>query len=326
MNPRHGSLFFLVLVLVQVLAARPALAWNHTGHMAVAKLAYGRLPRKERAEVDALLRAHPHYQRYLAADRPAEISEQEWVFLRAATWPDWVRGSRQHHEHDLHQYHHASWHYINKPYVVGRDAGEFNARSLEPKAPNAVTVLGESSQIVAGRGGAEEKAIRLCWIIHLVGDLHQPLHCATLVSRHYPPPHGDDGGNRLAIRPHKHPERLHTYWDRLLGTSTHAKAIDRLVERIEASAARDAELAEQMRVHTTFDSWADEGLQAAIEHAYLNGRLPLVDYEEVERGEIPASEAPVLPAGYGADARAFARRQAALAGRRLAALLSELLR
>ncbi len=322
MSHRSAVGVFLFLFL----AANPAWAWNHTGHMAVAKLAYRHLTRKARADAQALLQAHPHYQRYLAADRPAEIPEQEWVFLRAATWPDWVRGSRQHHDHDLHPYHHATWHYINKPYVQSGEAGQFNRASLEPKAPNAVTVLTESTQIVAGRGDAQQRAIRLCWIIHLVGDLHQPLHCATFITQRYPPPHGDDGGNRLAIRPHKHPERLHTYWDRLLGTSTHAKALDRLVERIEVSAARDAELVEQMRTHTTFESWADEGLQAAVEHAYLNGRLPLVDYQQVEHGAIAASEVPVLPAGYAADARAFARRQAALAGQRLAALLGEVLR
>ena len=314
-----------ILCLLLVFSAAPAYAWNHTGHMAVALLAYRKLTRQERAAVHAMFQAHPHYQRYLAADRPREIPEDEWVFLRAATWPDWVRGSRQHPEHDLHQYHHAAWHYINKPYVPASETGEFTPAELTPRGPNAVTALGESAQIVAGRGAAEDKAIRLCWIIHLVGDLHQPLHCAALVSRRYPPPHGDDGGNRLAVRPHKHPERLHTYWDALLGTSTHAKALNRLIERIEDSGARDAGLAERLRSHTTFDAWADEGLQAAIEYAYLNGRLPLIDYREVEHGTIPASEVPVLPAGYAADARELARRQAALAGQRLATLLAELL-
>ncbi|HJT33674.1 MAG TPA: S1/P1 nuclease [Pirellulales bacterium] len=314
----------VLCVCVLSLPAR-AFAWNHTGHMAVAMLAYRQLTRQERGAAQAMLRAHPHYDRYLAAERPREFSEEQWVFLRAATWPDWVRGSRRHTEHDLRPYHHAAWHYINKPYVPRADAGSFTHAELTPPKPNAVTVLDESARIVAGRGLAEEKAIRLCWIIHLVGDLHQPLHCAALVSRRFPPPHGDDGGNRLAIRPHKHPERMHTYWDRLLGTSTQAKAINRLAERIEDSAARDAQLAEQLRSHTTFDSWADEGLQAAIEYAYLDGRLPLVDYHEVERGTIAASEVPTLPAGYAAEIRAVARHQAALAGRRLATLLAELL-
>lgn len=321
MNLRYRALLCVLLLLF----AAPAYGWNHTGHMAVAMLAYRKLSRQERAAAVALLRAHPHCQRYLAADRPREFSEDEWVFLRAATWPDWVRGSRQHPEHDLHDFHHPTWHYINKPYVPASEARRFAPAELTPRAPNAVSVLDESSRIVAGRAAADEKAIRLCWIIHLVGDLHQPLHCATLVTRHYPPPHGDDGGNRVAVRPHKHPERLHTYWDRLLGTSTHASAINRLVERIEASAARDGQLAEQLRSHATFDAWADEGLQAAIEYAYLDGRLPLLDYREVERGEIPASEVPVLPAGYAADARSLARRQAALAGFRLSELLAELL-
>ena len=58
---------------------------------------------------------------------------------------------------------------------------------------------------------------------------------------------------------------------------------------------------------------------------YLDGRLPLVDYRGIEHGAIPATEAPILPSGYGEAARDVARQRAAMAGYRLAAVLGEVL-
>lgn len=316
----------VVIWMVLVLPAAEAWAWNSTGHLAVALLAWRKLSRQERASAAHILRAHPHYDRYLNQDRPREVAQDEWVFLRAATWPDWVRGGRGHVDHDVREYHHASWHYINLPYVPPAEARYFASNAVPP-GPNVVTALDESAAIVTARDASPaDRAIRLCWVLHLVGDIHQPLHCAALIARRFPPPGGDEGGNLLAIRPHKHPERLHAYWDRLLGTSTHYRALDKLAQRIETAARGDRELAEQLRTHTTIDSWAEDSLQAAVEFAYLNGRLPMVDYRLVERHEVPDDEVPVLPSGYSAAARDLARHQAALAGERLAGMLATLLR
>lgn len=313
----------LVGWLLVLTCAGQAAAWNSTGHMAVALLAWRQLDASQRQATCQLLRAHPHYKRYLAEKRPEGVSEDEWAFLRAATWPDWVRETPEHHERDLKQFHHAEWHYINLPYLAA-GGGEGRAGDIEP-GPNVVSALDEAFEsLVARRATAAEQAIQLCWVLHLAGDIHQPLHCATLISRQYPAPHGDDGGNRLAITPHKRPESLHSYWDGLLGRSPHYRALDELVRRINATAADDGDLANRLRTHDTARSWADESFAAAVEFAYLNGQMPTIDYRAVERGEIPHSEVPILPAGYGATARDVARRQAALAGWRLAAMLKQI--
>ena len=47
-------------------------------------------------------------------------------------------------------------------------------------------------------GTDEEKAIYLTWLMHLVGDIHQPLHCAAVFSEQFP--NGDKGGNDAFIR------------------------------------------------------------------------------------------------------------------------------
>lgn len=309
---------FCSCLLILVCAGQAA-AWNSTGHMAVALLAWRQLDDAQRQAVFQLLRAHPHYKRYLSEKCPDGVSEDEWVFLRAATWPDWVRETPEHHDRDLKPFHHATWHYINLPYAAPAGGGE-----LDAAPPNVVTALNESfAALVARHSTAEQQAINLCWVLHLAGDIHQPLHCATLISRQYPPPHGDDGGNRLAVTPHTRPESLHSYWDGLLGRSTHYRALDELVRRINATAADDGDLAQRLRAHNTVRSWADESFASAVEFAYLNGRLPIVDYRAVERGDIPHSEVPILPSGYGEAARDVARRQAALAGWRLAAMLKQ---
>lgn len=317
--------FALCSWLLVFACAGQAAAWNSTGHMAVALVAWRQLDRAQRQAACQLLRAHPHYRRYLTEKRPEGVDEDEWVFLRAATWPDWVRETPEHHERDLKPFHHATWHYINLPYAAPNGGGDFRPADLQPGPPNVVTALNESFEaLLARRATPEQLAIDLCWVLHLAGDIHQPLHCATLISRQYPPPHGDDGGNRLAVTPHKRPESLHSYWDGLLGHSTHYRALDELLRRIDATAAGDRELAERLRTHNTVRSWADESFAAAVEYAYLGGQLPIIDYRAVERGEIPHSEVPILPARYGSAARDLARRQAALAGWRLAAMIKQI--
>src|SRR5205085_2765596 len=100
----------LALALL-VLLGSPALAWNEKGHMVVARLAWRQLTEKQRDQVVATLKKHPHYEEFLAAQKPDGFSEDEWVFLRAATWSDWVRN---HHAADFN---HGPWHYINYPVV-----------------------------------------------------------------------------------------------------------------------------------------------------------------------------------------------------------------
>ena len=87
-------LTFIFLLTVATLTPIRALAWNSIGHLASAKLAYDRLDEQDKAALFALLKAHPHYNSFLAAGRPADIDEREWVILRASVWPDWIRPRR----------------------------------------------------------------------------------------------------------------------------------------------------------------------------------------------------------------------------------------
>jgi hypothetical protein len=81
------------------------------------------------------------------------------------------------------------------------------------------------SDTVGTEGGTdEEKAIYLTWLLHLVGDIHQPLHCTAVFSEQFP--NGDKGGNDAFIRIRSSPVKLHAFWDGLLGNGTTAGAIN----------------------------------------------------------------------------------------------------
>ncbi|HTL29952.1 MAG TPA: S1/P1 nuclease, partial [Tepidisphaeraceae bacterium] len=84
--PSTLAVLFLVLIFPQL-----SLAWNETGHMTVALIAYRQLSDAQKQKIATVLRAHPHYKLYLAAKVPPGVSEDEWAFMRSATWPDFIR-------------------------------------------------------------------------------------------------------------------------------------------------------------------------------------------------------------------------------------------
>lgn len=59
-----------------------------------------------------------------------------------------------------------------------------------------------------------QKAIFVRFIIHVIGDMHQPLHNTNLYNNSYPSPNGDLGGNAESIIDLKGRSMyLHSYWD-----------------------------------------------------------------------------------------------------------------
>ena len=64
---------------------------------------------------------------------------------------------------------------------------------------------------------AEDKAVAICWIFHLVGDIHQPLHNAAYFSSEEGFRQGDQGGNRFGVKINGRKWKLHAFWDDLLG-------------------------------------------------------------------------------------------------------------
>lgn len=302
--------------------ALQALAWNDAGHMVVAELAWRNLSAGERTAVSQLLRRHPHYAELLAADIPAGADRDEWVFLNAATWADHVRpapAGQPPRPTAITRYHHGEWHYIDQPFVAPKDMAATPPSAHPPPTTNAVERLAfVEAQLKSAQTPATDRAVALCWYLHLVGDLHQPLHCAEWFSPEFPD--GDRGGNEVAIKPQAEPVRLHTFWDNLLGTGRDPRFIEYQANDIAADPRLSKTRLKELKSHTTYQSWAGEGLDWARAFVYLDGQLRHTKW----RGQLTAAEVPEVNFGYEANARSVARHQIALAGYRLASGLKSL--
>jgi hypothetical protein len=287
------------------LFASPALAWNEKGHMIVAKLSWLKLDDRQREAVTKILKTHPHYQEFLVAECPATSEEDEWAFMRAAFWPDWIRS------HHSAEYSKPTWHYVTAGFVP--PYSKLNATDLPSESPNVVTQISASIDKVR-TGTADEKAIYLCWLLHLVGDIHQPLHCCSLLSEAFP--QGDKGGNLALVRINGgRPTRLHPMWDGLLGKPVTPKSIATAVAEVEdTEQTHAAEIEQELDAHATPVDWAQEGFELAKMHAYLSGDLrPANDDEKPAEDQVPN-----IAESYAQTAGRVARVQMAKAGRRLA--------
>jgi hypothetical protein len=299
----------ILLFALPFLLSSTALAWNDKGHMVVAQLAYQRLTPAQRESVAGILRQHPHWQELLIAERPDNVPEDQWAFWRAATWPDWVK-------HHQEQFSHPKWHYVDFPFVPPGSA--VHAESHQPKEENILTALPMCVDKVRTATG-QERAINLCWMIHLIGDIHQPLHCVSLFCEQFPK--GDVGGNDSLYRLGSHRIiKLHPFWDDLLGKGPTPTTVNRGAQ--EAQAALDANRAEVTReeqANPSFESWAKESYALAVAYAYVNGKvIPAV----ADRRKEP-SEVPEVPESYAEQAGLIARVCIAKAGERLAGVMAQ---
>ena len=214
------SLSFVFLSILAVFVPGLPLAWNSVGHLATAKLAHDQLDEQDKAALFVLLKAHPHYSTFLAADRPADVDERQWVILRAAVWADWVRPRRDDPRGlSVTRYNRPEEHYADVPFVDPKDAAAFAGKTLiSPDQTDALCAPKHESGILRLKSAAEEdKAVAICWIFHLIGDIHQPLHNTSYFSSEPGLEHGDQGGNKLVVKIDGRVWKLHAYWDDLLG-------------------------------------------------------------------------------------------------------------
>jgi len=331
---RVHAIVFVVILMATWFAPRAALAWNETGHSVVAMITWRQLDEAQRRQVGELLRQHPHYEKFLAARKPDGVDADEWAFLRASVWPDWVRPSRPGTEGELYKgpeitsFHRGDWHYVDRPWVVPQDHGKIDPATrpaaTQPARENVLTALAANAKIFADTTAKPaERAVAICWVMHLIGDVHQPLHAISMFSQQFPD--GDRGGNQIIVRENDLVLRVHAYWDAALGNSDAYEAIaflaDDIIDDPQLARAKLREIAER----PAFAAWADESHGYAIALAYLNGRLRGASADAHYKKEITDADVPPTPHSYYANARALSRRRIAAAGFRLAEQISTLM-
>src|SRR4051812_33601050 len=170
----------------------PLLAWNNTGHFTVAKLGWDQLEVRDRQALVDLLKNHPHWDRYFAATvKPSAAGEAEYRFVLGSTWADWLRGFAKAPDEEgrsIYRFHVGARHYINWPFVHPRDKEMFTGPlGIPDTSENIILGLERAMRELRDpRRPASERAVALTWLLHLAGDIHQPLHNIALISKYSP--------------------------------------------------------------------------------------------------------------------------------------------
>lgn len=230
------------LALLFLLSA-PAVAWDFRGHRMVDMLAWEYLDSTTRQWVEECLARHPDP---LARD-----------LFGASTWPDRLRDEWPES---------MPWHFINLPL---RGPGV-----VDPPGPakdnNVVAALQTWREIAVQ--DPERRAQAVAFLIHLVADIHQPLHACNYFSLEYP--NGDLGGGRVKLEPPCFARNLHQFWD-MAGYPPETTS-----EELKAEVQRTTVHASSRKWDPPL--WARESHELAREVAYPFGVPPAQIDEQYE--------------------------------------------
>jgi hypothetical protein len=298
----------LALLTAWSLGAAPAAAWTRPGHMVIAAIAFDDLEASDPAIVDrvvAVLDGHPDRGPFEVAEDRSEGRERALrLMMECARWPDDAR---------LTGYDQPSWHLELKPIVRASDPP-----AIPPDdriSMDGVEAFALNARVMANPAATSaQRAVALCWVMHLAGDVHQPLHTAQLFSSGYP--QGDKAGSlQFVLDPLTgRPETLHWFWDDSIhragdvaSVTARAKALEQRLPRASVSPGATRAVA------ADYGAWANESRELAASRVYASGVV----------GGMSVSKAKALAPAYAEGAAALAEERAAIAGYRLSDLLRE---
>ena len=161
-----------LLLLVLCALGSQAFAWGLQGHQVIANVAWQALTPKSRDEVSQLL-----------ALEPGQTLES------IATWADEHRSPAT-----------SSWHYVNFP----RNSCKFEPERDCAGGQCVVGAIETNLSVLASNADDKARLKALKYLVHLVGDIHQPLHAGYK---------DDRGGNTYSLRAFMRQSNLHSVWD-----------------------------------------------------------------------------------------------------------------
>lgn len=166
------ALVSLAMCFALTLGSSVAHAWGAQGHQVIAGLALAQLTPKARAEVDRLL-----------TQEPGE------TLLSISTWADERKNPST-----------ARWHYVNFP----SDSYTFDVARDCPDGQCLVAAIERQAAVLASSATDDKRLNALKYVVHLVGDVYQPLHAGYL---------DDRGGNTYQLQAFMRGSNLHALWD-----------------------------------------------------------------------------------------------------------------
>lgn len=163
----------LVFILCIVFSGR-AFGWGDTGHRIVGKLAENYLTEKAKKNLSSIMGRES--------------------LARAATWPDEIRSWPD----DTYAYA-IPWHYVDVP-----DGKTYSETEKSPKGDIIHGIGVQEKKLKNSEASAKEKKEAVRFLVHFVGDIHQPLHVGNGTDR---------GGNWCMVKWFGKVANLHEVWD-----------------------------------------------------------------------------------------------------------------
>ena len=212
-----------LILTCSLLFSTSSMAWDNTGHQVVAQIAYDTLSSESpstKSKLDAIIQADP---------RPWRQD-----LLICAIWPDLNKHRNEVKNPPAGLFTNApiesSWHFVDIPYaetdaMVISNFVNLPGTEPDPRHPdnsgNVVIAIRYYSSLLQQsvkdpQGDAQDRADYLSWVVHYVGDSHQPLHCVNAteaVGNYTPPESGDAGGNGFTLSGIGRIKELHALWD-----------------------------------------------------------------------------------------------------------------
>lgn len=273
--PMKASL--LALALAAVLAS-PAGAWNNQGHMATGAIAHDALAALDPATVvaiETLMAQHPDKVRFdRALAKLSGAARRRRLFEQMARWPDDIRKT---------DFDHPDWHYGAKVISGWSLFGAITVGSAEAEFARNLAVARDAT------ASAADRAVALCWVFHIVGDMHEPLHAGHAQSWAFPLT--DRLGTIAWVRTAKGgpPITMHEYWDGAVDFPGEETAAAGLVSaEIFRRYQRPESLALGASPTAAFAKWVGISRQLAIEVVYRGAALDSTR----NRGEAPVLALP----------------------------------
>jgi hypothetical protein len=326
-NTTMKKLTLPTLLLLLWLTPLAASAWDGVGHRLTAAVALNFLSESTQTKLLTLLQSHPRYQTDFIDAMPDfvasadDAAKAQWLLGQAAYWPDIARGLP---EEERQRFNRGWWHYTDGAWI--RDSAPFQGNIYinippaddipgvpsasvrqENAVSNIVTGIDFNTWVLANpQLPDEERAVALCWVLHLMGDIHQPMHTGSLFSE-TTFVRGDLGGNRIPIGE----RNLHAIWDQALREDGITDSLPILIQQVTGFSQPKIQ-----GVDSDWTQWMNESrqiLQSVVYTQAIRSATEAADAANAE--EIVSTE---LSAEYLAQMKQIAQQRLGLAGLRLA--------
>ncbi len=298
-------------------------SWADQGHAAIWEVAQSLLTPQAKQHVDATLAGDKLEMTAVWLDRVRDVGKNEGPLVGDAEAAAFIKAFPFHF----------TWHYVDMPL----DTTSYAAAQGFTTRDDIVQQINHCIAVLEGKSSVFDARTALRVLVHLVGDIHQPMHCSSGFFDVTDPQHPvlqtahdkclplkkekleDRGGNQLFFGPEKY-DQMHALWDfelvkKLVVLGSLSKILKDALPKINTTTPGD--------VHTWAEQWAGESV-ALAKAAYAGIEFGPCTLNTTDKGPKITRIEIKLPAGYADKQKSVVGTQMVKAAARMAAVLNAL--